>query len=141
MLLHNKFMYYALIQAKIGMKNNNIPIGCVITYKDKILSSKYNTKTEYNSFEHAELKTINEAKKKLNSKNLKDCKIYTTMEPCDICINIIKANRIKCLYFIIYNKHLFIYNFFKKYNKYLSKKAKRLLKLYFFTKRIKNSRQ
>ena len=129
MLVEKKFMYYALMQAKIGSKKNNLPIGCVIVDKKKIISSKYSSKIKNNIYEHAEIKIINDVKK--NIKNLSSFKIYTTLEPCYNCLNIIRHSKLKYLRFIIFNKYLFISKLSNKYRNFLSEKNIQIIKNYF----------
>lgn len=89
-------MNLALVEAKKALKYNEVPIGCVIVYKDKVIASSYNHKTIDNiATYHAEVLAINEACKKLGSWYLDECILYTTIEPCMMCTGAIIQSRIK----------------------------------------------
>ena len=121
------------MQAKIGFKKKNLPVGAIIVSKEKILSSQYNIKIKSKIYEHAEVRIINTIKK--NIKNLSSLKIYTTLEPCSNCLNIIQYSRLKYLQFIIFNKYLFISKILNRYKNCLSKKKIEMFKSYFLRER------
>ena len=78
-----KFMKEALKEADKAYKKQEIPVGAVIVYQDKIIARAHNTRvSEKQVFTHAEIKAISKACKKLNSWVLEDCTIYVTLEPC-----------------------------------------------------------
>ena len=52
-----------------------------------------------NVLSHAEIKVIKSATKKLNNWRLDNCELYVTIEPCDMCKEIIKKTRIKNVYY------------------------------------------
>ena len=51
--------------------------------------------TKKDTIEHAEIRAIKKASKKLNSWRLLDCEMYTTLEPCPMCAGAIIQSRIK----------------------------------------------
>lgn len=79
-----KFMREAL---KIAQKSGeDLPIGAVIMKDGKVLSKAYNKiEAKKDVTAHAEILAIKSAQKKLQSKILKDCEIYVTLEPCPMC--------------------------------------------------------
>lgn len=94
--LDKYYMKEAIYQAKKAIKENEVPIGCVIVYKEKILAANYNHKTIDNiATSHAEILAINEACKKLKTWYLDECILYTTIEPCMMCTGAIIQSRIK----------------------------------------------
>ncbi len=97
--MDNKDEYYmrlAIEEAKKAYNLNEVPIGCIITYKDEIITSTYNHKTINNiATHHAEILAINEACQKLNTWYLDECTLYTTIEPCMMCTGAIIQSRIK----------------------------------------------
>lgn len=96
-------MLQALIQAKKAALENEVPVGCVIVYQDKIISKAYNKRNQTNNaLDHAELIAIKKACKKLNTWILEDASIYITLEPCLMCSGAILQSRIKNLYFGAY---------------------------------------
>ncbi len=90
-----KWMKEALNQAHKALENNDVPIGTVIVFEDRIIGMGYNkVELEKNSTAHAELIAINEAIKIINYKHLLRCTLYTTLEPCPMCGGAIVLSRI-----------------------------------------------
>ena len=80
------FMKQALMQAKIALKKNEVPVGEVIVYKDQIISRAHNlSETLNDATAHAEMQAITAASNMLGAKYLKDCTLYVTVEPCVMC--------------------------------------------------------
>ena len=86
----------ALKEAKKAYLIDEIPVGCVIVYNDKIIARAYN-KREKNrqAADHAEIMALKAPSKKLGSWRLDDCKMYITLEPCIMCSGAIIQSRIK----------------------------------------------
>ena len=88
------YMNLALSMARKGFNKNDVPVGAVIVYKDKIIAKAYNTKNIKNcSINHAEVLAIKKACKKLGTWHLDDCTLYVTMEPCLMCCGAILQAR------------------------------------------------
>lgn len=99
MTREEKFMTEALKLAKKAKKMNEVPIGCVIVYKDKIIGKGYNRRIiEKTALAHAELKAIKKACTKLEDWRLDDCEMFVTLEPCQMCSGAIVQSRIKKVY-------------------------------------------
>ena len=82
---HNKFMKEAIRQAKKAAKLDEVPIGCVITYEDRIIARGYNRRnTDKCTLAHAEIAAIKKASKVIGDWRLEDCTLYVTLEPCDV---------------------------------------------------------
>ena len=89
------FMRQALRQAKKALLLNEVPIGCVITYENKIIARGYNRRnTDKNTLSHAELNAIRKAAKKLGDWRLEGCTMYVTLEPCQMCAGALVQSRI-----------------------------------------------
>ena len=85
-----------------AIKKNEVPVAALIVYNNKIIAKTYNTvEKDNNILSHAEIKAIKKASKKLNNWRLNDCTLYVTLEPCDMCRQIIKKSRIKNVYYYI----------------------------------------
>lgn len=85
----------ALVEAQKAFDINEVPVGCVIVYQDKIIARGYNQReTKQNSLAHAEIMTIQKACKKLGTWRLEDCTMYITLEPCAMCSGAIIQSRI-----------------------------------------------
>ncbi len=88
-----KFMDIALKEAEKGYEKNFVPVGAVITLNNKIISKAYNQ-----DFWHAEILAIYKAQKKIG-KYLNGCNIYVTLEPCPMCMHLIKLSQIDKIFF------------------------------------------
>ena len=90
-----KYMREAIRQAKKAYVLEEVPIGCVIVYQDKIIGRGYNRRTvDKNTLAHAELQAIRKASKKMDDWRLEDCTMYVTLEPCPMCAGAIVQARI-----------------------------------------------
>ena len=96
-----KFLERAIELARLGMQNGNGgPFGCVIVMGDTIVSEGCNMVISFNDpTAHAEVVAIREACKKLGSYQLSDCEIYTSCEPCPMCLGAIYWSRPKRVIF------------------------------------------
>lgn len=92
---HVHFMKEAIKQAKKAAKLDEVPIGCVITYKDKIIARGYNRRnTDKSTLAHAEISAIKKASKIIGDWRLEECTLYVTLEPCQMCAGAIVQARI-----------------------------------------------
>ncbi len=97
----NFFMEQALHQARLALKNDEVPVGAVLVGPDgKILSKGYN-KIEKKGCHtaHAEVIAIQKACKKKGGWRLDGCWLYVTLEPCLMCFGLINLSRIEGLVF------------------------------------------
>ena len=79
-----------------AISDDEVPVSCIITKENKIISYAYNSKIKNKSpLDHAEIIAIKKAAKKLKTWNLNDCELYVTLYPCDMCLSIINEARIK----------------------------------------------
>ena len=98
--MNEKFLNYALLEAKKAGKKKEIPVGCVVVKNNKIISKGYNYREKSNNvLMHAEIVAISKACKKIKSWRLDDCVIYVTLEPCMMCLGAILECRLKKVYF------------------------------------------
>lgn len=90
-----KYMREAIRQAKKAYLLEEVPIGCVIVYQDKIIGRGYNRRTvDKNTLAHAELTAIRKACRKVGDWRLEECTMYVTLEPCQMCSGAIVQARI-----------------------------------------------
>ena len=95
---HNYFMKKAFEEAKYAFYKNEVPVGCVIVNNNDIISRSSNMVELLNdSTAHAELIAITSAQNSLNSKNLDNCILYTTLEPCLMCYGAIYWSKINTI--------------------------------------------
>ena len=90
-----------------AIKHNEVPVACIITKDNKIIAKSYNKTVKTNNIlDHAEIIAIKKASKKVNNWRLNDCKLYVSLEPCDMCKEIIKKSRIsEVIYYSKQNEH------------------------------------
>lgn len=80
------FMQIALNEAKFAFENGEIPIGAVVVANNRIISKTHNlTETLTDVTAHAEIQAISAAANTIGGKYLKNCTIYITVEPCQMC--------------------------------------------------------
>ena len=99
--MQNAFMERAI---ELAIENVNSgkggPFGAVIVCDGKIIGQGTNVVTSTNDpTAHAEITAIREACRKLRSFQLSDCEIYTSCEPCPMCLGAIYWARISRIYF------------------------------------------
>lgn len=80
------FMKKALQEAEIAFEKGEVPIGAIIVINDKIIARAYNlTETLNDVTAHAEMQAFTAAADFLGGKYLKNCTLYVTLEPCQMC--------------------------------------------------------
>lgn len=94
-------MKAAIDLAQNGMQSNlGGPFGAVIVKNDQIISTGSNLVTSHlDPTAHAEICAIRIACKNINSFSLEDCEIYTSCEPCPMCLGAIYWARLKTIYY------------------------------------------
>jgi tRNA(adenine34) deaminase len=103
---HDFFMQEALCEAEEAGKRGDRPIGAVIVHNGKIVSRGSNRiYTMDNEIAHAETIAINQCASYLK-KHAEECIIYTTVEPCMMCLTTIVMANIRNVVFSIEDKYL-----------------------------------
>lgn len=96
----SKYIELALKEAKKSLKTNDVPVGTIIVENGQIIAKAHNTREKKHKITgHAEINAIEKACKKKKTWHLNNCELYTTLEPCKMCLEVIKQARIKKLYF------------------------------------------
>ncbi|MCM8801250.1 MAG: tRNA adenosine(34) deaminase TadA [Candidatus Omnitrophica bacterium] len=94
------YMSEAIKEARKALEEDEVPIGCVIVYKGRIVSRGYNqVERLHDPTAHAEMLAITSATLYLNSKWLNECSMYVTIEPCSMCAGALVLARVKDLCF------------------------------------------
>ncbi|QEK39881.1 nucleoside deaminase [Candidatus Sneabacter namystus] len=89
-------MKAALKEARRAFVLNEVPVGAVIVNEGSIISKAHNEVEKRGScFAHAEVLAIMKANKIMNSKYLRQCDLYVTLEPCCMCVSLISSSRIR----------------------------------------------
>ena len=100
------FMKQAIELAQKAYNRNDIPIGAIIVKNEKIIGKGYNqVKLLNDPTAHAEIIAITSAANTIENWQLKDCEIFTTLEPCIMCSGAIINSRIKNIYFGAYDEN------------------------------------
>ena len=99
-MTNEHFMQRAIALSLESVKNGGGPFGAVIVKDGKIISEGTNRVTADNDpTAHAEIFAIRQAAKKLNSFDLSGCTIYTSCEPCPMCLGAIYWAHLDVIYF------------------------------------------
>lgn len=109
----NQIMQLAIDSAMEGItKNEGGPFGACVVKGDKVISVAHNTVLRDNDPTcHAEMNAIRQAAKALGTYDLTGCEIYSTVEPCPMCLTAINWARIDKIYAAAENKVAAIYGF------------------------------
>ncbi len=84
------------------------PFGCIVVHKNKIVGiGKESVKIKNDPTAHAEIEAIRNASKNLNKTNLSDCILFTSSEPCSMCLSAIHWSKIKKVYYSCSRKDVF----------------------------------
>ena len=96
-----EFMEIAMSEAREGVLNNDGgPFGVAIVKNGEVIASGHNRVLSSNdSTCHGEIDAIRKAERKLGTYNLSDCELYTTGEPCPMCLAAILWANIKKVYY------------------------------------------
>lgn len=85
-----------------SLKKNEFPVAAIIYNENKIISCGYNTRNKSKqTIDHAEIKAIIKANKKLNTWKLTNTCMIVTLEPCEMCKTVIKEARIDKVYYLV----------------------------------------
>lgn len=95
------FMQRAIELSQIAYQSGKgLPIGCVIVKDNKIIGEGHNEIfSRTNPTAHGEMVAIENACKNLGDLALIDCAIYTTLEPCPMCLGAIYWAKLDVIYF------------------------------------------
>jgi tRNA(adenine34) deaminase len=93
-----RWMREALVEAKSAEAEDEVPIGCVIVWKDRVIGRGHNrVEALQDPTAHAEIIAIGAAAGFLKSRRLAECTMYVNVEPCAMCAGAIVLSRIERL--------------------------------------------
>ncbi|MFA6843762.1 MAG: nucleoside deaminase [Bacilli bacterium] len=93
-----EYMNEAYKEALVAYQENEVPVGCIIVYKDKIITKSHNRRhNDKCSLYHAEILAIEKACKVLDRWILSGCTMYVTLSPCIMCTGAVIQSRIERL--------------------------------------------
>jgi tRNA(adenine34) deaminase len=94
------FMKKALQEAKTAFEKGEIPVGAIIVIDNKVIARSHNLTELLNDVTaHAEMQSITAAANFLGGKYLKDCTLYVTLEPCQMCAGALYWSQISKIVF------------------------------------------
>ncbi len=94
------FMKKALQEAEMAFGKGEIPVGAIVVINDTIIARSHNLTEMLNDVTaHAEMQSITAASNYLGGKYLKDCTLYVTLEPCQMCAGALYWSQISKIVF------------------------------------------
>jgi len=98
--MKEKFMQKAIELSIENIEKGGGPFGAVIVKNGKIIAEAANSVTLHNDpTAHAEVNAIRQAAKKMNTFDLSGCEIYTSCEPCPMCLGAIYWAHLDKIYY------------------------------------------
>lgn len=80
------FMKKALQEAEMAFEKGEIPVGAIVVIDNRVIARSHNLTELLNDVTaHAEMQAITASANFLGGKYLKDCTLYVTLEPCQMC--------------------------------------------------------
>ena len=94
------FMKKALSEAQLAFDRGEVPVGAIIVTNNKIIARSHNLTEMLNDVTaHAEMQSITAAANFLGGKYLKECTLYVTIEPCQMCAGALYWSQISKIVF------------------------------------------
>ncbi|MBA4152712.1 nucleoside deaminase [Flavobacterium sp.] len=94
------FMKKALQEAEIAFEKGEVPVGALIVVDNKIIARTHNlTELLHDVTAHAEMQAITSAANYIGGKYLKNCTLYVTLEPCQMCAGALYWSQISKIVF------------------------------------------
>lgn len=96
-----KNMQLALLQAQKALALGEVPIGAIVVDEHgQVIGTGYNlVETNQTQTAHAEILALIQAAKEIGDWRLQNCVLYSTLEPCAMCMSAIVMSRVRCLVF------------------------------------------
>ena len=90
-----KYMRLALLEAREAMQNDEVPVGAVLVYQNKVIARAYNQmELLQDATAHSEMLCLTMGASYLENWRLKGCTLYVTLEPCVMCLGAMLLSRI-----------------------------------------------
>ena len=98
--MHEHFMRLALAEAEAALTENEVPVGAIIVYDQRVIAAAHNQREQLRDpTAHAEMIAITQAAQALGTWRLGDCTLYVTLEPCPMCAGAIVQARVPLVVF------------------------------------------
>ena len=94
-MVDESYMLMALAEAEAAMADNEVPVGAVVVYQNRVIAAAHNQREQLEDpTAHAEMIAITQAAAALKSWRLLECQMYVTLEPCAMCAGAILQARL-----------------------------------------------
>jgi tRNA(adenine34) deaminase len=94
------FMKKALQEAQMAFEKGEVPVGAIVVVNNTVIARSHNlTELLVDVTAHAEMQSITAAANYLGGKYLKDCTLYVTLEPCQMCAGALYWSQISKIVF------------------------------------------
>jgi guanine deaminase len=95
-----QWMQQAIQKTREGIQAGQSPFGALIVKGDRVVVCAHNTVwKDKDPTAHAEVNAIRQACRKLETIDLSDCVLYSTCEPCPMCLSAIHWSKLKSVTF------------------------------------------
>ena len=103
--MNNEYFEILYNLAFKAYSKGEVPVASLIVKNNKVIASAYNSRVSKSSpLDHAEVRCIVKASKLTGDWRLDDCDLYSTLEPCHMCKEIIRESRIRNVYYLTDSK-------------------------------------
>jgi tRNA-specific adenosine deaminase 2 len=100
-----KYMQMAFELAKEALQREEVPVGCVFVFQDRVIGKGSNTVNETrNATHHAEMIALQAICEQHGPEIVQECELYVTCEPCIMCASALLHLKIKKVYFGCFNE-------------------------------------
>jgi tRNA(adenine34) deaminase len=95
---YEHFMAMALREAETAFSKNEVPVGAVVVFEDKVVGRGHNlTESMHDATAHAEIVALSAAYQKFGDWRLENCYLFSTLEPCTMCTGAAVLSRIQTI--------------------------------------------
>lgn len=116
-------MEEAIKEAELALKENEVPVGAVVVYKNKIIGRGHNQMEKLKDpTAHAEMIAISSACNYLKNWRLEEAIIYVTCEPCLMCMGAILLSKIKKIVYGTKEKNFGFFSNYSNFYKFIKEK-------------------
>jgi tRNA(adenine34) deaminase len=92
---YSDFMAIALREAQLAFEKNEVPVGAVVVYENRVIGRGHNlTESLHDATAHAEMIALSAAFNSIGDWRLEDCFLFSTLEPCIMCASAAVLSRV-----------------------------------------------
>ncbi len=104
---HSRFMREALNEAEMAFQQEELPIGAVVVHNGKLVGrGRAQQRKRHSEIAHAELNALIQAEKYIRDHE-HECVLYTTVEPCVMCLGAIVMSDVEHVVFGVADKFIY----------------------------------